>query len=545
LTIACAPLVARGFVCLGLMLLSQRSVAQQQAAIFCLASGAKIAANRFEARDGKFFLYVAGSTTPAEYPASAIKGINVDPCPGATATDASIGASSKSTMLPTASDATSIGRFGVHGSNTIGERLMPMLIEAYANQKLGAAPIVKLTANEEQDITLKSPEGTLETIELHAHGSGTAAKSLIEGKALIGMASRSLTPEEVKLIQDKFKIDARASGNEHVLALDGLAVIVNPANPVQEMSLELIARIFSGEISNWKDLGGPDRAIKLVRRDDKSGTFDTFKNLVLAPYKLEMSRQSQRFESSEALSELVSKDPDAIGFVGLPYINKNIAVTIASNCGISSRPSKFAVKIEEYPLTRRLYLYTAGPLADRTARDLLQFTLSDDAQPTIEEAEFVEQAIVFQDDAEHRQWIEDHVADSAAKQAPREAPAQFKRLASMTKRSSLAFRFREGSATLDNRAMQDAARLARFLKATKIPGRRLFIVGFADAVGGWQSNQKLARERAEQVSKALAQNGLALPKDSIKSFSYLAPGACNEDKAGAAKNRRVEVWVAP
>jgi phosphate transport system substrate-binding protein len=521
----------------GLVFFLQASVAQ--ATIFCLADGGKITAGRFEARDGKFFLYVGGAATPMEYPASAIKGINLNPCPAPTAVAA------PAPRLQSATAEATIGRFGVHGSNTIGERLMPMLIEAYSKQKLGAAPSVRLTGNEEQEIALPSSQGAQTTIDLRAHGSGTAAKGLVEGKAAIGMASRQLTPDEVTSIQNKFNIDPRAPGNEHVLALDGLAVIVNSANPLQEMSLELIARIFSGEISNWKDLGGPDRPINLLRRDDKSGTFDTFKNLVLAPFKLEMSNQSRRFESSEALSEQVSSDPDAIGFVGLPYINRNVALTIASSCGISSRPSKFSVKSEEYPLTRRLYLYTAGALAEPTARNFLEFVLSDDAQSTIEEADFVEQAIVFQNDEEHRQWIEGHIRDSAAKLAPREAAQAFKHLASATRRSSLAFRFKEGSASLDNRALQDVSRLARFLQTAKIPGRRLFVVGFADASGGWRSNQELAQHRAEQVTKALEQRGVSLPKDGIKSFSYLAPVACNEIKTGAAKNRRVEVWVSP
>ena len=146
------------------------ATAEPHTTIFCLLDGTKIGATRFETRDGKFLLYVSGATEPLEYPVNAVRGINVDPCPApppATTTATTNGGGS--------------GRFGVQGSNTIGERLMPMLIEAYA-QGLGAKPTTKLTDKEEEEISFETG-GARSTIELKAHGSGTAAKALVEGKA--------------------------------------------------------------------------------------------------------------------------------------------------------------------------------------------------------------------------------------------------------------------------------------------------------------------------------------------------------------------------
>ena len=179
---------------------------------------------------------------------------------------------------------------------------MPMLIEAYGTKKYGMKPTSKLTGNEEQQIVLKNPSGAGTMIDLQSHGSGTAAPGLLEGKAIIGMASRRLTPEEEKKLADKFNTDILAPGNEHVLALDGLAVIVNPTNSVKQLTLDQIAQIFSGEITNWHDVGGADLPINIYRRDNKSGTFDTFKSLVLTPAggtKRDMSPQAKQFESSE------------------------------------------------------------------------------------------------------------------------------------------------------------------------------------------------------------------------------------------------------
>ncbi len=232
-------------------LCARGAAAEPHTTIFCLLDGTKIGATRFETREGKFLLYVSGATEPLEYPVNAVRGINVDPCPApppaATTATANGGGS---------------GRFGVQGSNTIGERLMPMLIEAYA-QGLGAKPTTKLTDKEEEEISFETG-GARSTIELKAHGSGTAAKALVEGKAVVGMASRRLKPEEVKALDDKFHADALAPGNEHVLALDGLAVIVNAANPVQKLGLAQIAGIYAGKITNWSELGGADRIIKVA-----------------------------------------------------------------------------------------------------------------------------------------------------------------------------------------------------------------------------------------------------------------------------------------
>jgi phosphate transport system substrate-binding protein len=248
---------------------SRFSHAQQQQTVFCLSDGTQVSVDRFETREGKFLLYVPGGTAPLEYPSSSVRGINM-PCPAG----------------PPAP------RFGIHGSNTIGERLMPMLIEAYGQKRLGVKPTAKLTAPEEQEITLKSSSGTRAVIDLHAHGSGTAASALIDGKAVIGMASRQLNPDEVKLVDQRFNVNVLAPGNEHVLALDGLAVIVHPTNPIKQLRLDQIAQVFSGQITNWRGIGGADRPIKTFRRDDKSGTYDTFKTLVLAPYHLNISAQA-------------------------------------------------------------------------------------------------------------------------------------------------------------------------------------------------------------------------------------------------------------
>jgi phosphate transport system substrate-binding protein len=518
----------------------------QQTSTFCIEGGLQIGVERFEIRNNKYFLYVPGAAAPLEYAESSIKGINV-PCQNVQKPPAK-------ESPKEAQETTQPGgprQFGVQGSNTIGERLMPLLIEAFGQKKFGVKPTSKLTANEEQEITLKDASGTRAVVALQSHGSGTATPGLAEGKAVIGMASRRLNGDEQKRLNEAFKLDILAPGNEHVLALDGLAVIVNSDNRVKELSLDQIARIFAGEITNWSDVGGDDQPITLYRRDNKSGTFDTFKNLVLAPAggtKREISPQAKAFESSESLSEEVAHDPKAIGFIALPYIGKNSALAISSSCGIASTATKFAIKSEEYPLARRLYLYTIGTPSDPLAHDLLDFVLSDDAQTTVQDAEFVDQAIDFEDDDVQSRWAHDIASDPsrtlpADKPVPRGSLQTFAWAMDKVHRTTIAFRFEKGSAQLDNRALQDVARLARFLSAPGRSGKHYIIAGFADATGGWASNSRLAAGRANAVVAELAKSGIRVPRDSIIPFSYMAPVACNDTDVGAAKNRRVEVWI--
>ena len=521
---------------------SQAQAQQPQQTLFCLSDGTQIAAERFETKDGKFLLYVPGSATPLEYPSSAVKGINVR-C------DLAVPSVTPPSQQSQSQPATNSAGFGIHGSNTIGERLMPMLIEAYATTKFGAKPTSKMGKSEEQEITLKLRDGGSKVIDLQAHGSGTSAKDLLDGKSIIGMSSRRINKEETDAVQAKFNTNPQQPGNEHVLALDGVAVIVNPANAVKDLSLDQIARIFAGQITTWQDVGGANRAINVYRRDDKSGTTDTFKSLVLAGPKLSFTPNAKAFESSETVSSSVTNDPDGIGYIGLPYINKNHPLGISSTCGIASSPSRFTVKTESYPLTRRLYLYTIGTPNDAVARDLVDFALSDQAQATVQEAEFVEQTPDFQDDADQRNQVQGILSDSTRglgpdKEVPREILRGFESIMGNVRRTSAVFRFEYGSSDLDTRAQQDVSRIARWLNSPAVGGKKFFIAGFADSKGSWRTNYELASKRAIQVARELEKNGVRVPRDSVLSLSYMAPTACNDSDLGTAKNRRVEIWVA-
>src|SRR5262249_32335289 len=146
-----------------------------------------------------------------------------------------------------------------------------------------------------------------------AHGSGTATPGLASGKALIGMASRALNEAELTQLAQQGFGDMRSAENEHVVGLDGIIVIVSPANPIAKLSLQQLRGIFSGAAFDWSQVGGKPGSINVYARDAKSGTFDTFKTLVLDPGKQKLTGTAQRLESSNELSDLVANDPSGIG----------------------------------------------------------------------------------------------------------------------------------------------------------------------------------------------------------------------------------------
>ena len=409
----------------------------------------------------------------------------------------------------------------IHGSNTVGEKLAPVLIEAFLAQQ-GATEFSWQQQNAEVERLLSFNDASQrKQIQLHAHGSGTAFKDLLTGKADVGMSSRRVTGDEADKARASLG-DLSKIGNEHIIALDGLAVIVNQNNPLKAISTETLARMFSGEISNWSQLGGADRPIVLLARDHNSGTYDTFNSLVLKKYARKLSEKAQRFESSTELSVAVSQDEAAIGFIGLNYISYNKALAISEGADTTPiYPTRFTVSTEDYALSRRLYLYTPTS-ASQLAKDFAQFAISEQGQELVEQTGLISQNIrtdkVFPTDG---------------------APLSYNQYAQSGQRLSLNFRFHYGENDLDNKGKRDLERLIRFMEQNS--GRRLVLMGFSDSVGAVAKNADLALRRAKAVERELVSRGI--PVVAVESYGELLPVANNETDAGRERNRRVEVWV--
>lgn len=410
----------------------------------------------------------------------------------------------------------------IQGSNTIGAELGPALVSAWFKAQ-GAQLITRSagTLPNEMHIQALDHAGRRLTVDLAAHGSGTGFAALKNASADLAAASRPITEQEVADLQALG--DLKSSTAEQVIALDGVAVIVHASNPLRQLSSEHLAQLFAGELHTWDSLGAKGE-VHLYARDDQSGTYETFRERVLAPRGKVLWAGAQRLESSEQLSDAVSRDPQAIGFIGLPYVRQARALAIADGQAQPMLPSPSLIATEDYPLSRRLYLYLPPNRPNTWAQALVRFAQSDQGQAVVTSAGFVAQTVQAID-----------VAPSAG------MPEAYRQLARQAKRLSVNLRFAEGSASLDNKARVDLHRLLDYLTRHGKLERQVTLVGFGDEKSDPARARLLSRLRAMAVRRELVKQGVVLR--GIEGLGSEMPVASNDLDEGRIKNRRVEVWV--
>lgn len=532
-------------IALGLIVLRSGPVLAQEDIEIRLADGSCRYIDRpAESRGHNWILYFKGEAAPRTVPKRGTC-IGRECCTGAPRPDAR--------AAPTPSLGPISGRISIHGSNTIGAKLMRDLISRFGFLR-GASVDFRQTAPEEHDIILSRGSET-GTITLHSHGSNEAFTGLTQGKAIIGMSSRAINPEERTALEEKYPGVVMASReSEHVIALDGLAVIVHENSPARYVALTLdqIAGIFSGEIRDWAViLGGRHAPIVVHSRNDdprtQSGTFVSFREMVLRPRNRQLAATAIRHENGDRLSEEVAQDKNAIGFIGLAYIREDThAVPIAVGCGMSHRPTSFGVKTGVYPLSRSLYLYTLGTPQNPLALAILDFAMSEAAQDVVRQAEFIDQNIELEDQPSKDRWLRAVETNPDPRATTPEIQAimqNLRRHAGRTQRASINFRFTFGSDDLDPKALADARRLATYLRSPQMRGRRWQLVGFADSDGSFEWNLELSRRRAVAVGRVLARERIPIRPENYDAYSWLAPIGCDNDDIGKTLNRRVEVWI--
>lgn len=406
----------------------------------------------------------------------------------------------------------------LHGSNTIGAQLAPDLAMAFFKQQRATDAKVVVRGPDDVMVQAMLPgDATAQAIAIEAHGSSGAFTDLAAGRCDIGMSSRRVKPEEVTALSSLGDMTSAAS--ENVLGLDGVAVIVHPSNRITSLTKDQLARIFSGEMSNWKDVQGPGGAIVVYRRTDSSGTTDTFKAIVMHGRTFGPSTQ---IEDSRQLSDRIANEPGAIGFVGLPYVQSAKAIAISESGAKALMPTRLTVATEDYALSRRLYLYTASNPTP-TVRKFIDFALSKAGQDVVADAGFVSQNV------------------ASIKAVPAGGSSEYQRLAATAERLSLNFRFRSGSSQLDNKAIVDLDRVVSFITDLRYSGESVLLFGFADNRGGRETNMRLSKERAKAVADQFEQRGLTPAV--ATGFGADLPVASNDSDDGRERNRRVEIWV--
>jgi phosphate transport system substrate-binding protein len=182
-------------------------------------------------------------------------------------------------------------------------------------------------------------------------GSGNGAKSIVNKAAQVGMMSRFMKAGEFKAAVENGVMPVA-----HVVALDGLPILVHPSNPVKDLTVEQVRKIYKGDIKNWKEVGGPDAVIVVISRDTNSGTYETFYGKVMthAGGKDKIGAGAEYVGSNGAVRQRVQSTPAAIGYAGLGFVDKTVKALKIN--GVT--PSEATVRSGEYPIARALYMFT-------------------------------------------------------------------------------------------------------------------------------------------------------------------------------------------
>jgi len=406
--------------------------------------------------------------------------------------------------------------FLLHGSNTLGDELIPKLLHEFLISE--NVKDIKITAERKLDQTVL--QGVLPdslqpvTFKVYAPGTAIGIQHLNKQTCDIAMASRRMTDDELKSFANPSEIMG------YMIALDGIAIIVHNSNPESTISLDDVRMIFAGITKNWKN-GQP---INVYAPDDNSGTFKEFVGRVLQKDDTFVNTRNRYADIREVVIK-VSQDPNGIGFVGSAFLTKTVKPLAVSEAGSPLEPTTFNISTEDYPLTRRLYLYTSGNSRQPWSSKFINFVLSDIGREIIGKAGFVQTNI------------------TTVRFSRSDATEKYRNLTNNAERLSLDFRFDSGKSNLDDKALADLERVIKFLRSAQYANKKVLLLGFADNSGTDAASDSVSWDRADAVRQKLQQS---IPQaiDRYKFGSQL-PVANNATSDGKKKNRRVEIWIAP
>ncbi|MBU2572848.1 MAG: phosphate ABC transporter substrate-binding protein [Elusimicrobia bacterium] len=257
-----------------------------------------------------------------------------------------------------------------------------LLVLGFAAPALAGQKVVVEGSTTLLPIAQKAAEEFMKTekdadISIRGGGSGVGIASLIDGACDIGDSSRPIKQGELdRAAKRGRKIKA------HIVAMDGLSSIVHPSNTVGGLTKEQLKKIYTTRAANWKEFGGPDLKIVVVSRDSAGGTFEAFGELVLNKKNVRPDAIMQA--SNQGVVSIVARTPGAIGYVGLGYLSASVKAISVNGV----MPSRETVLRGKYPVSRPLFMYTAGE-PEGMVKKFIEFVKGPEGQKLVEEEGFV------------------------------------------------------------------------------------------------------------------------------------------------------------
>jgi phosphate transport system substrate-binding protein len=362
---------------------------------------------------------------------------------------------------------------------------------------------------------LSRPEAIAILARPGAEGDDAAFTALRQGDADAVLSLRRINQQELDGLRKLGDMTAPAS--EHAIGFQAEAIIVNTVNPLTRLTLAQLRGILAGTINTWPALGGLGRNIHLLREPGDPSLADLVPG---AP-----ARSPVEHVVREAAAA-VADDTDAMAIVPLNRASQGKLIAIAATGAQPAMPTPANISTEEYPLARRVYLYTPAGSSDPFVPRFGAYAASAEGQSTIGQSGLVPLKYV-----------------APAAPAPLTPKERYKQLVSGAQRLAADLHFEANSNKLDLRSARDVDRVWNLMMSDHTPSSHLILIGFADNQGTPEANMAIATKRAQAVAEVFARRGL--PPGQVISFGSDLPIADNSTEEGRQKNRRVEVFLRP
>ncbi len=403
----------------------------------------------------------------------------------------------------------------INGSNTLGDSIVPVLVEGWM-KKFGYGQVAVTRPKDGlKKVSAKRDTDSIE-VEIRGKGSRPGFQDLVNGDTEIAMMSRPLSAKE---IDDGWQLgNLNSPDQEHVIALQAITAIVHPGNQIAGLDAAQLNKIISGDITDWKQLGGKPGAIRLHIARQGTGLSEL---QVAILNSAAIVRSAQLHADSKAIRAAISADANAIGIAEFSTSTgafKALPIRVANRL---IPADQLHIKSEDYPLTRRLYFYT-GQIVTALGRGFVTYAESEEGQRLLAAHGYLSLAPmvgpVTQEKnlpAEYSQWI-----DGAS-------------------RMSLSFRFGSAFSIFDSRGAQDLARLKDFMQRPENRNRKVILIGHAEKQSSNYMANSVSNEYADLVATSLMEIGINPMR--VRGVGYSLPLTLAGN--GVYRNRRVDIWL--
>lgn len=417
------------------------------------------------------------------------------------------------------------------GSTTIGVNLIPILSKSYLEEEWNAnnVQIVHRTGGTTEIVGWV--EGKKTVIKVFPKGTAQGFEDLGNNEACIVMASRKILEKERGDLINTRNGDLFSEKYENIIGLDGIVPVVHPNLPIHTLTFQDLNDIFSCKKKNWSELGGPDLPINILLEKEDASTLLFFKKEAMTAQKNAFCKNAERIKSTERIIENVMSNEGSISILPLSKVNKAKVLNIQVGDLPLFKPSRFNISLENYPLTRRLYLYASESKNKKNIDLFLKYTLSQRGQEIIDSVGFVS--------LDPKEYINKRQAKNNIEQE--KLPLEYKEVIQNAAQLPTNIRFYANTIQLDVRGLKDLKNIATQLKEQT--NKKIILIGFSDNTDNKNLQQSVSTSRANSVKRILIENGIERDQIQIHGLGTVYPIADSKTINGQIKNRRVEIWL--